>query len=116
MTMFVGMAMAAPYVILPVLRALAVPLRWLLPSEGRLAADSALANQALADMARGGLIASKAYAATAGRSMKMPSRDAPFAGASGAVEHRWGRGPALGVGGESLERRDPADPSSPERR
>jgi putative ABC transport system permease protein len=44
MAMFVGMVLAAPYLILPVVRALAVPLRRLLPSGGRLAANAALSN------------------------------------------------------------------------
>jgi putative ABC transport system permease protein len=44
MAMFAGMAAAAPFIILPVIRWLAVPIRRLLPSGGRLAADSLLSN------------------------------------------------------------------------
>jgi putative ABC transport system permease protein len=44
MAMFAGMAMLAPFVILPTVRALAWPLRRLFPAGGRLAADSLLAN------------------------------------------------------------------------
>ena len=44
MAMFAGMAAAAPFVILPVIRWLAVPMRRLLPTGGRLAADSLLSN------------------------------------------------------------------------
>ena len=44
MAMFAGMAIAAPYVILPVIRWLAVPIRRLLPTGGRLAADALLSN------------------------------------------------------------------------
>jgi putative ABC transport system permease protein len=44
MAMFAGMAAAAPFVILPVIRGLAVPFRRLLPTGGRLAADSLLSN------------------------------------------------------------------------
>jgi len=44
MAMFAGMAIAAPFVILPVIRWLAVPVRRLLPTGGRLAADSLLSN------------------------------------------------------------------------
>lgn len=44
MAMFAGMAIAAPFVILPVVRWLALPLRRLLPTGGRLAADSLLSN------------------------------------------------------------------------
>jgi len=44
MTMFAGMAAAAPFIILPVIRWLAVPVRRLLPTGGRLAADSLLSN------------------------------------------------------------------------
>ena len=40
MAMFAGMAAAAPFIILPVIRWLAVPVRRLLPTGGRLAADS----------------------------------------------------------------------------
>jgi putative ABC transport system permease protein len=44
MAMFAGMAIAAPFVILPVVRWLALPLRRVLPTGGRLAADSLLSN------------------------------------------------------------------------
>jgi len=44
MAMFAGMAAAAPFIILPVVRWLAVPVRRLLPTGGRLAADSLLSN------------------------------------------------------------------------
>ncbi len=44
MAMFVGMALAGPFVIMPVLTLLAVPFRRLLPTVGRLAADSVRAN------------------------------------------------------------------------
>jgi putative ABC transport system permease protein len=44
MAMFAGMAMLAPYVLIPVVRLLAWPLRVLLPAGGRLAADSLLSN------------------------------------------------------------------------
>ena len=44
MAMFAGMAVAAPFIILPVIRWLAVPIRHLLPTGGRLAADSLLSN------------------------------------------------------------------------
>jgi putative ABC transport system permease protein len=44
MAMFAGMAVAAPFVILPVIRWLAVPIRRVLPTGGRLAADSLLSN------------------------------------------------------------------------
>ena len=44
MAMFAGMAIAAPFLILPVIRWLALPLRRVLPTGGRLAADSLLAN------------------------------------------------------------------------
>ena len=44
MIMFVGMVMLAPFVILPLVRLLAHPLRRLMPAEGRLAADSAQAS------------------------------------------------------------------------
>jgi putative ABC transport system permease protein len=44
MAMFAGMAIAAPFVILPVVRWLALPLRRILPTGGRLAADSLLSN------------------------------------------------------------------------
>src|SRR5687767_9701652 len=44
MAMFGGMAAAAPFIILPIIRWLAVPIRRLLPTGGRLAADSLLSN------------------------------------------------------------------------
>ena len=44
MAMFAGMAVASPFIILPVIRWLAVPIRRLLPTGGRLAADSLLSN------------------------------------------------------------------------
>jgi putative ABC transport system permease protein len=44
MAMFAGMAVAAPFIILPIIRALALPFRRLLPAGGRLAADSLLSN------------------------------------------------------------------------
>ena len=44
MAMFAGMAIAAPFIILPVIRWLAVPVRRVLPTGGRLAADSLLSN------------------------------------------------------------------------
>ena len=44
MAMFAGMVVAAPFVIPPLVRGLAVPLRRLLPTTGRLAADAATAN------------------------------------------------------------------------
>jgi putative ABC transport system permease protein len=44
MAMFAGMAIAAPFIILPVIRWLAVPVRRVLPAGGRLAADSLLSN------------------------------------------------------------------------
>jgi putative ABC transport system permease protein len=44
MAMFAGMAIAAPFVILPIVRWLALPLRRVLPTGGRLAADSLLSN------------------------------------------------------------------------
>jgi putative ABC transport system permease protein len=44
MAMFAGMAAAAPFIIMPVIRVLAVPFRRLLPAGGRLAADSLLSN------------------------------------------------------------------------
>ena len=43
-TMFVGMVLLAPFVVMPVVRLLAVPARALMPAEGRLAADSLRAN------------------------------------------------------------------------
>jgi hypothetical protein len=45
MALFAGMAVAAPFVILPVIRWLAVPIRRVLPTGGRLAADSLLSNR-----------------------------------------------------------------------
>jgi putative ABC transport system permease protein len=44
MAMFAGMAIAAPFLIMPVVRWLAVPLRRVLPTGGRLAADALLSN------------------------------------------------------------------------
>jgi len=44
MAMFAGMAAAAPFIIMPVIRVLAVPFRRFLPAGGRLAADSLLSN------------------------------------------------------------------------
>ena len=44
MAMFAGMALAAPFIILPVIRWLSVPIRRVLPTGGRLAADSLLSN------------------------------------------------------------------------
>ena len=44
MAMFAGMAAAAPFVIMPVIRWLAVPIRRLLPTGGRLAANSLVSN------------------------------------------------------------------------
>jgi len=44
MTMFVGMVLLAPFVVMPLVRALARPARSLMPAEGRLAADSLRAN------------------------------------------------------------------------
>lgn len=46
MAMFVGMALAAPFVIMPLIAGLAVPFRRLLPTGGRLAADSLRGNPA----------------------------------------------------------------------
>lgn len=43
-TMFVGMVLLAPFVVMPIVRLLAVPARALMPAEGRLAADSLRAN------------------------------------------------------------------------
>lgn len=43
-TMFVGMVLLAPFVVMPIVRLLAVPARSLMPAEGRLAADSLRAN------------------------------------------------------------------------
>lgn len=42
--MFVGMVLLAPFVVMPLIRLLAVPARALMPAEGRLASDSARAN------------------------------------------------------------------------
>jgi putative ABC transport system permease protein len=42
--MFVGMVLLAPFVVMPIVRALAIPARVLMPAEGRLAADSLRAN------------------------------------------------------------------------
>ena len=44
MAMFAGMAIAAPFFILPVVRWLALPMRRVLPTGGRLAADALLSN------------------------------------------------------------------------
>jgi putative ABC transport system permease protein len=44
MVMFVGMVLLAPFVVMPVIRLLARPLRGLMPAEGRLASDSLRAN------------------------------------------------------------------------
>jgi putative ABC transport system permease protein len=44
MTMFVGMVLLAPFVVMPAIRLLAVPTRAAMPAEGRLAADSLQAN------------------------------------------------------------------------
>ncbi|MEZ5078239.1 MAG: FtsX-like permease family protein [Solirubrobacterales bacterium] len=44
MTMFVGMVLLSPFVVMPVVRLLAVPTRGLMPAEGRLASDSLRAN------------------------------------------------------------------------
>ncbi len=44
MTMFVGMVLLAPFVILPLVRLMARPLRWVMPAEGRLASDAAQSN------------------------------------------------------------------------
>ena len=44
MAMFAGMAVAAPFVILPVVRWLALPMKRVLPTGGRLAADALLSN------------------------------------------------------------------------
>jgi putative ABC transport system permease protein len=46
MAMFVGMALAAPYVIMPIIRILGRPLRRLSPTAGRLASDSTRSNPA----------------------------------------------------------------------
>lgn len=42
--MFVGMVLLAPFVVMPVIRLLAAPLRAVMPAEGRLASDSLRAN------------------------------------------------------------------------
>jgi putative ABC transport system permease protein len=44
MVMFLGMVLLAPFVILPIVRGLARPLRAVMPAEGRLAADAAQSN------------------------------------------------------------------------
>lgn len=44
MTMFVGMVLLAPFVVMPAIGLLAVPARAVMPAEGRLAADSLRAN------------------------------------------------------------------------
>lgn len=44
MILFVGMVLLAPFVVLPLVRLMARPLRWAMPAEGRLAADAAQAN------------------------------------------------------------------------
>lgn len=44
MTMFVGMVLLAPFVVMPLVRLLSIPARALMPAEGRLAADSLRAN------------------------------------------------------------------------
>src|SRR5919108_3743457 len=44
MAMFAGMAIAAPFIIVPVIRWLAIPIRRALPTGGRLAADALLSN------------------------------------------------------------------------
>jgi putative ABC transport system permease protein len=44
MVMFVGMVLLAPYVVLPLVRAFAWPIRALMPAEGRLADDALRAN------------------------------------------------------------------------
>lgn len=46
MVMFVGMVLLAPFVVIPLVRLMSVPLRRLMPAEGRLAADAAQANPA----------------------------------------------------------------------
>jgi len=46
MAMFVGIALLAPFVIIPVIRLLAAPMRRLFPASGRLAVDSLLSNPA----------------------------------------------------------------------
>lgn len=44
MVMLLGMVLLAPFVVLPLVRAMARPLRRVMPAEGRLAADAALSN------------------------------------------------------------------------
>jgi putative ABC transport system permease protein len=44
MVMFVGMVLLAPFVVMPVIRLLAIPARLVMPAEGRLASDSLRAN------------------------------------------------------------------------
>jgi len=44
MVMFVGMVLLAPFVVMPLIRLLAIPARALMPAEGRLASDSVRAN------------------------------------------------------------------------
>lgn len=44
MTMFLGMVLLSPFVVMPVVRLLAAPARAVMPAEGRLAADSLRAN------------------------------------------------------------------------
>jgi putative ABC transport system permease protein len=46
MAMLAGIAVLAPFLIMPLVRAFAVPLRWIAPSGGRLAADAAVSNPA----------------------------------------------------------------------
>jgi putative ABC transport system permease protein len=44
MTMFVGMVLLAPFVVMPIIRLLSIPARAVMPAEGRLASDSVRAN------------------------------------------------------------------------
>lgn len=44
MVMFVGMVLLAPFVVMPIISALAIPARAVMPAEGRLASDSVRAN------------------------------------------------------------------------
>lgn len=44
MVMFVGMVLLAPFVVMPIIRVLALPARAVMPAEGRLASDSVRAN------------------------------------------------------------------------
>jgi putative ABC transport system permease protein len=44
MVMFVGMVLLAPFVVMPIIRLLAIPARAVMPAEGRLASDSVRAN------------------------------------------------------------------------